>query len=107
MKMSEIPLRFRQQGLDYYSEQCQCQFCGKLIYFWHYANWITKEKCAVLNADNDSDHNCRQTLWHSFRDGDIPEGWEYLKSDNDDDNACFIIKKYTTFLMPNLEETEG
>lgn len=95
MKKHEIPLNFTETSDESISEICQCEFCDRPIRFYRYKGWIGDDY-SIQNVD-ETFHRCRarSTAW---TDAEIPEGWEYWKSDDDDDRACFMQKKHTRFL---------
>lgn len=97
MRLSEIPLKFTTVGNIKTSEHFHCEFCDRLVYFYHCTSWISKDETTVKEAHKNETHHCwkQPTSW--CQDCKIPEGWEYDRSDNDDDSACFIRKKYTRF----------
>lgn len=97
MKRDEINLNFTETEDDSISEVCRCEFCDRPIRFYRHKRWITADKYQVQNP-NGNFHWCSRPLsWSEFSGEGIPEGWEYWKSDDDDDQACFIRKKYTKF----------
>ena len=98
MEKHEINLNFTETENDSTSEVCRCEFCDRPIRFYLYKRWITADNYFVQNADGSHHGHCyRPTRWSEFGSKDIPEGWEYARSDDDDDRACFTRKKYTQF----------
>jgi hypothetical protein len=100
MKKWEIQLNFTETEDESISEVCKCEFCGNNIRFYLHKRWIGGENANYLiqNADGSSHYYCkRPTSWSELGINGIPEGWEYRKSDDDDDQACFTQKKYTRF----------
>ncbi|MEG4406398.1 hypothetical protein [Microcoleus sp. MON2_D5] len=97
MKKHEINLNFTETDDDSISETCKCEFCDHPIRFYRYKGWLDDDYL-VQNADGSHHYPCnRPTSWSEFGSKGIPDGWEYWKSDDDDDRACFIQKKYTRF----------
>lgn len=97
MRISEIPLKFTTIGRNVKSENFRCEFCDRLVYFYHCTAWISKEDTIVNEVLGDKFHHCPAQPRSWCQDCKIPEGWEYDRSDHDDDSACFIRKKYTRF----------
>ena len=96
MKKHEINLRFTETNTTSLSESCKCEFCGDRIHFYLHKRWNTSTY--QVRSVNGEFHGCkRPTLWSEFGSSDIPIGWEYSYSDDDDDRACFTQKKYTQF----------
>lgn len=94
MKRHEINLEFTETQDESISEVCRCEFCDRPIRFYRYKRWLGDDY-HEQNADGSFHrHCCRPTGWS---DSGIPEGWEYARSDDDDDRACFTRKKYTRF----------
>jgi len=97
MKQHEIKLKFTETGDESISEICRCEFCDRPIRFYRHKRWITADEYHVQNADGSHHYPCnRPTSWSEFQ-SDIPQGWEYYRSDDDDDRACFTQKKFTRF----------
>jgi hypothetical protein len=95
MIKSEIDLDFVETDDDSTSQLCKCQFCkDSVIYFYHHKRWIT-DSYHVHNSDHTFHRCCRPTSWSKV--ASIPDGWEYQRSDYDDDAGCFIAKKYSLF----------
>jgi hypothetical protein len=100
MKKWEIQLNFTETEDESISEVCKCEFCGNKIRFYLHKRWIGGENANYLvqDADGGSHYYCkRPTSWSELGVNGIPDGWEYKKSDDDDDQACFTQKKYTRF----------
>jgi hypothetical protein len=95
MIKSEIALEFVETEDDSISQLCKCQFCkDAVIYFYRHKRWLGASY-HVRNSDH-TFHRChRPTSWSEV--AKIPEGWEYKRSDADDDKGCFIAKKYSVF----------
>ena len=97
MKKHEIFLDFTETEKESISENCKCEFCGEKIRFYRHKKWISDGDYHIQNTD-ESRHRCYRSIgWSEFGVGGIPEGWEYRDSDDDDDRACFTIKKYSRF----------
>lgn len=98
MQKHEIPLDFTETEEDSISENCKCEFCGSQIRFYRHKRWISDDDYLVQNSDGSHHYPCnRPKGWSEFGVSGIPKGWEYRNSDNDDDRACFTIKKYSRF----------
>lgn len=100
MKKHEIKLMFVESDKELISESCRCEFCGNRIRFYRHKRWIggSDGDYLVQNADGSHHYPCnRPRGWSKFGSKDIPDGWEYRDSDDDDDRACFTQKKYTRF----------
>lgn len=96
MKRDEINLYFTETEDDSISEVCRCEFCDRPIRFYRHKRWIDNDY-QIQNPDGNF-HWCNRPLsWSEFGSKNIPDGWEYWRSDDDDDRACFIRKKYTKF----------
>ena len=96
VKKHEINLKFTETNTTSLSESCKCEFCGDRIHFYLHKRWNTN--IYRVQSANGEFHGCsRPTSWSEFGSGDIPIGWEYSYSDDDDDRACFTRKKYTQF----------
>ena len=97
MKQHEIKLKFTETEDESISEICRCEFCDHPIRFYRYKGWLG-DNYQVEHPDK-TFHSCgwRPTGWSEFGSKEIPEGWEYWRSDDDDDRACFTQKKYTRF----------
>lgn len=95
MIKSEIALEFVETEEDSVSQLFKCQFCmDAVIYFYRHKRWLGASY-HVRNSDH-TFHRCRRpTSWSEV--AEIPEGWEYERSDADDDGGCFIAKKYSVF----------
>jgi len=101
MIKSEINLEFVETEDDSSSQLCKCQFCkNAVIYFYRHKRWLG-DSYHVRNSDHTFHRCCRPTSWSEV--ANIPEGWEYERSDADDDAGCFIAKKYSVF--EKLENT--
>lgn len=92
---SEIALKFTETEDESISEHCKCQFCkDAVIYFYRHKRWLGNNY-HIRNFDRTFHDCCRPTSWSEV--AKIPEGWEYKRSDDDDDAGCFTAKKYSVF----------
>ena len=99
MKKHEINLSFTETEQESISETCKCEFCGDRIRFYRHKRWIGGSGGDYIVQDVGGHHHspCRPRGWSEFGAKDIPDGWEYHHSGNDDDRACFTRKKYSRF----------